>query len=329
MIVFVTTRGHGYTVKSLTNGTFGPALPPVRVMAWEDIFHARRLPRGTYVFTDMERLSAAELELAARLYGAAVGAGLRCLNDPARVRFRYALLYALHAAGMNPFMVYRAEALPRPARFPVFVRGEAGHGLPLTGLLPDQAALEAHLAALQANGTSLRSLLVIEFCAEPIASGAWRRNGTFRIGPAMHFDHAVIENNWLVKSGTFGLATAEMARAERDAVAANEGAEALRPVFELAGIDYGRADHATVGGRQVVYEINTNPNIYPLAKQRLPERDEAQAIARGRFAALLAAIDTQEGGEVQIVPASPPAWQRRFFPLARRLGFMDEPVRPV
>jgi hypothetical protein len=329
MIVFVTTRGHGYTVKSLTDGTFGPALPPVRVMAWEDMFHARRLPRATYIFTDMERLSAAELELAARLHGAAVEAGLRCLNNPARVRFRYALLHALHAEGINPFMVYRAEALPRPARFPVFVRGEAGHGLPLTGLLPDQAALDAHLAALQANGVPLRFLLVVEFCAEPIAPGAWRRNGTFRIGPAMHFDHAVIEDNWLVKTGTFGLATIEMARAERDAAAANEGAAALMPVFELAGIEYGRADHATVGGKDVVYEINTNPNIYPVAKQRLPERDEAQAIARERFAALLAAIDTPEGGDVQITPLSQLAWQRRFFPLARRLGFVDEPVRPV
>jgi hypothetical protein len=329
MIVFVTTRAHAYTVKSLIDGSFGVPLPRVRVAAWEDLFHARRLARATYIFTDMERLSAPELGLAAQLYRTATAAGLHCLNDPARLRFRYALLHALEAANYNPFRVYRAELSPRPERFPVFVRSEANHGLPLTGLLPDQTALNAHLAALQSNGVPLRFLLVIEFCAQPIAPGVWRKDGTFRIGPAMHFDHAVIEDNWLVKTGTYGLATLEMMEAERDAAATNAGAEALRPVFDHACIEYGRADHALVGGRPVVYEINTNPNIYPLLKQRLPVRDEAQQIARRRFAALLAAIDTLSEGEVAIAPALPLKWQHHLLPLVRRLGLMPETQRPV
>ena len=329
MIVFVTTRTHGYTVKPLIDGSFGPAVPRVRLAAWEDLFHARRLPRATYIFTDMERLSPPELSLAAQVYRAAAAAGLRCLNDPARARLRFALLHTLYDTGQNPFAVYRAEASPRPVRFPVFIRGEANHGLLLTGLLPDQAALEAALAGLRDAGTPLRFLLVIEFCAEPIAPGAWRRRGTFRIGPAMHFDHDVIEDKWLVTAGTKGLATEAMTLEERDAAQTNDGAEALRPVFETAGIDYGRADHATAGGRAVVYEINTNPSIHPLQKQRLALRDEAQAFARARYARLLAAIDSPAGADVAIAPALPTRWSDQLAPLGRRLGLSATPPRPV
>ena len=37
--------------------------------------------------------------------------------------------------------------------------------------------------------------------------------------------------------------------------------DAVIEAFKLAGIEYGRADHVSVGGREVIYEINTNPDI--------------------------------------------------------------------
>jgi hypothetical protein len=319
MIIFVTTKRHAYTVASLVDGRLGPSVPQFRAMAWEHLFHARRIPRATYVFTDLERLSPPELFFAAQVYQAATAVGLRCLNNPALVRHRYALLHALHAHGHNPFTVYRAEISPRPERFPVFIRCEADHGFPVTGLLGSQAELDAALVTLHAQGVPLRFMVVIEFCAAPIAPNVWRKFGTFRVGAGMHLDHAVVEDNWLVKYGTPGLTTAAQFAEERDAVAANEGAETLRPAFEIAQIEYGRADHATVNGQEVVYEINTNPHIGRLSRQRSPVRDEALAIARARFLALLAEIDTQEGGKVVIPTAAPSGWRYRLAPIVHRL----------
>ena len=48
---------------------------------------------------------------------------------------------------------------------------------------------------------------------------------------------------------------------EYEFVSTNPFAEALRPVFEIAGVDYGRVDFGLVGGRPQIYEINTNPDI--------------------------------------------------------------------
>ena len=327
MIIFVTTRNHAYTVQSLVDGSFGPTLPRVQTAAWEDIFHARRLPRATYVFTDLERLSASELFYAAEVYQAASAGGLHCLNDPAKVRQRYALLQALYSVGYNPFAVYRAEASPRPKRFPVFIRNEADHGrIKVSELIKDQAVLDEALRALECSAIPLRFMIVIEFCAAPIAPGVWRKFGTFRLGSAMHVDHAVIEDTWLVKSGTIGLSTPEMFADELNVVTNNAGAEALRTAFDVGRIEYGRADHASMHGREVVYEINTNPHIFPLEKQRSPVRDEMLAIGRQRFARFLAAIDTPRDGSVSVAPVLPRVWQHTLTPLARRVGLFPKAI---
>jgi hypothetical protein len=315
MIVFVTTRHHAYTVRNLLDGSFGPPLPAVRHMAWDALLRADHLPQATYILTDLERLTPHERRMAADTYRAIRAAGLRCLNDPARIPTRHALLARLHAAGLNPFRAWRAEeGAPRPNRFPVFLRFEDGHEPPLSDLLPDQAALEAALAALQARGLPLAGVLVVEFCAEPVTPGAWRRYGTFRIGEAMHTDHSVIQDGWWVKAGTLGLSTEAMAEEEYRAARDGRYLPALRPVFELAGVEYGRADHATAEGREVVFEINTNPTLSGPHPQRLPRRAETLELSRWNLARALAAIDSGDGLPVPIEAA--PAvrqWREHSF----------------
>ena len=87
---------------------------------------------------------------------------------------------------------------------------------------------------------------------------------------------------------------------EYEAVKSNRFADVLLPVFEIAGIDYGRADHATIDGRTVVYEINTNPHIGPYVPDPKPLRRETQILARQRLAAAPDAIDTTRKGTVKI-----------------------------
>lgn len=295
MIVFLTVRHHDYTVQSLVNGTFGPRLPQVAVLAYEDTLTATELPAATYIFTDIERLSTWERLLAADLFRALRTAGCHCLNDPARVLTRYPLLRALHREGFNPFRAWRLDDGVQLRKFPVFLRNDADHGRPLSDLLHSQAALDAALAVLAAQGIPLSGLLAIEFHAAPFGEGVWAKLGTFRIGDAITTDHGVIEDEWFVKHGKPGLATPEMFDWEYRHIERNSGAALLGPAFMIAGIEYGRADHTTVNGREVVFEINTNPNIAPVTKQRSPVRDQAIVVARDRFAAALWRLDSGDG----------------------------------
>jgi hypothetical protein len=338
MIVFLATRVHSYTVTSLEDGSFGVALPEVRVIAYEDALLAEDMPRGTYIFTDIERLTLWERMQAAELYRALCDAGCRCLNDPAMVMTRYTLLRTLHHAGVNPFRVWRLDdaiiagiagpssrrgrgwsALTRrlrhrqPApRFPVFLRTEADHDRPLTDPLPTPDALAAAIGALHRQGVPISGVMMIEYCAEPMQDGVWAKFGTARIGDLVSTDHAVIEDNWCVRSGTTDLATPEMFEWEHRNVVTNAYAAAVAAAFRLGHIEYGRADHATVGGREVIYEINTNPNLLPLAPQTSPIRDETLRVGRTRFADGLRAIDGPTGAAIP-VPRSARAERHAYF----------------
>jgi hypothetical protein len=300
MIVFLAVRHHLYTVDSLCRQSFGPVLPMVRAMAYESAFIAQAVPRATYIFTDIERLSNWERMLAADLYRSLREAGMRCLNEPSKILTRYPMLRQLHQAGRNPFNVWRLEDGCADPKFPVFLRHESDHGRPLTELLDTPEALAAAISSLQQAGQPLSGLLGVEFCATPFAPGVWAKFGTFRIGDVFSTDHAVLEDHWCVKYGVKGLAKSDFFEWELAHVAANSFAAPLQTAFELAGIEYGRADHATVSGQEVVYEINTNPDIQPLSPQSSPIRDQMVTIARARYGAALWDLDTVKTGPVKL-----------------------------
>src|SRR5687768_18301081 len=107
MIHFLLTRGHRYTLEKVKSSRQAPAM---RILYYDEVFAKRRLPAATYVFTDLDRLSYWDLELAGHLYVRLKAEGLKVLNNPARVKQRYALLRALHQAGINDFNVYRLDS---------------------------------------------------------------------------------------------------------------------------------------------------------------------------------------------------------------------------
>ena len=317
MIVAITTRGHGDTLASLTNGTFGFPLPKFAVASYDAMICAARVANATYIFTDLERLAPWELRAAGELYRALNERGLRCLNDPGRAMSRVELLRALNAVGINRFNVMRAEERPRPAQFPVLLRHEDDHWRPFGGLFENQAELERALEEIRRTNMPLRGLLVVEFCAEPYAQGLWHKWGTFRVGANLSLDHIAVDDNWLVKRGVWEKLTDAAIKDELEAVRANRFADALKPVFELAGIEFGRADHAPVRGQPVVFEINTNPFIGPYVPDPHLLRRETQAIARRRFAAALDAIDTRANGTVRISKTRFGKRQRRTWLFGR------------
>jgi len=306
MIHFVTTRDHAYTLTHLAERL---GRGRCRVHHYERLFQRKRLPSGTWIFTDQERLSAYELDLAARVAARLEQGGARILNHPARVLRRFDMLNALKQAGINQFSVWRAETSPSPNSFPVFIRNEYDHDAGDCPLIPNQAALAERLAELRARGYSLVGKLVIEFAGEEVCPGVWQRLQTYCIGGAIIAHTNVIDFHWQVKdAGEIGLVESHprfeaFLANEQEFISRNLHAETLRQAFELAHIDYGRADFALVNGRPQIYEINTNPNHADhgeLFRSIHPRRAAIQKFSEDAVERALLATDSAGAGKIRM-----------------------------
>ena len=265
MIYMLTTLDYMCLEDFLTGrgSVFAPQIIPV---PYSTLFRARKLPRGTYVFADLERLSSADLERAAWVWRqlASQGPAVRLLNDPAHLKQRFELLRTLHQQGLNDFDVYRLDEGRAPRRFPVFVRSERQHDAMASGLIAGPQELEQFVKGWRAQGYGLSDTIVTEFCGEQDEHGLYRRYAAFKVGEhiipvdiffARHWEVRGMGNRLVIDEHTL----AEEARFLHD----NPHEDQLRRVFKLACADYGRVDYGVVGGRVQVYEINTNPYVVP------------------------------------------------------------------
>ena len=104
---------------------------------------------------------------------------------------------------------------------------------------------------------------MVEYAAEPVRPGLLPEAGGLAHRAALVPQICVHDDNWLVKYGKLACATPELYEDELGIVRENPYAEPVQRAFEIAGIEYGRADFGLVGGRVQIYEINTNPTLKP------------------------------------------------------------------
>ncbi len=267
----------------------------VRLINYESALAAQRFEKGTYIFGDLDRLHYRDREEAARLYRFLKNEGCRVLNDPARVPSRLALLVALHREGLNGFNAFRATELPASMRFPVFVRNRHEHNRPISDLLSTAEEVASTIADAVCRGTPAEHLIVIEYAAEEFAPGRFRKMAAFRIGERIIPYTVVHDQKWLVKSGILGGGREEDYCFEASVIAENPHREVLQQAFEVAGIEYGRADYGMCGGQVQIYEINTNPHVcrpgkHPSAQRMLNQEANWEAYLQG-----LLAVDSPRG----------------------------------
>jgi hypothetical protein len=320
MILFLTSPGYDDTVEAFVRPGANTDVPHCAAMTYGAMLRSNHTVRAVHVFTDLERLSDSELVTAAGLYRALRKAGIPCLNDPARVMGRYQLLCKLFEEGINPFRVYRADGLPKPVQFPVFVRNESDHKGPISGLLKDQDELDNYLKNLITSGRPLRGLLVIEFAAEPEPDGIWRKTGTCRIGNNHAVHNQILSDNWVIKE--YGVTSDVLQLEEQAAVIANELPDSVRRALEIAGVEWGRADHALFKQRQIIFEINTNPMIRAIDRGGNAIRMETKRISFARICALLRELDWGDGKVMRYRKGQP--WRR--FVESRRIRDLLKPV---
>lgn len=295
MITFLVAAGHRKTHRSLLEESGGPQ---AAVRCYHELFARRRTRLGTYVFTDFDRLDFWELELAADAFRLITSAGARALNDPARVRQRFALLRRLFCEGINRFGVYRIEAGELPKQYPVFLRHESGHGGPLTDLLPNVDALRLAADELLAGGVPERHLVAIEYAAEPTRTGIFRKLAAFRIGDQIVPTISVHDRSWRSKIGERGLAGEELYAEENALLRANPFRDVLMRAFEIARIEYGRADFGLVDGAVQIYEINTNPALPIMRNFPSATRKDSAEFTWRSYIDALSEIDTASEGTI-------------------------------
>ena len=293
MIVFVSTADHAYTHKVLA----APEIPiRVSLVTYAELLRAKAVPRATYVFTDMDRLSLWDLRLAAFAYRRLRDQGVTVLNDPARVATRWGLLRRLHLEGINDFDAYRVEEGVRPRRWPVFLRAEGSHLGPMSDLVHGWDQLQSMIDQFVAQGSPLSSLLIVEFSAQPMRPGLYRKFASFRLGRAEFAHMCVDDDHWIAKTGKRGITPPELYDEERRIVRDNPYGPSVAKAFYIAGIDYGRADFGLVDGRVQIYEINSNPDMEFGNDHPSPVRQESYRIFREHYLGALRAIYTPDAG---------------------------------
>ena len=235
----------------------------VRALRYEEAVDAPigRLPRGIYVFADVERLTPDLTRAAAALRDRLFEAGrmVRALNDPVHSLRRLALLRSLYDCGRNPFQVWPLSEGQTPSRWPVFLRGENDHKGALAGPCADESALLAAARKIEAAGLSRESMLAVEFCDTSDPDGVFRKYGAFRVGERILPRHLFFSRDWMIKEAD--LLDAEKQEEELRYVAENPHGRELHEIFERACIDYGRIDYAVRDGQLIVWEINTHPVV--------------------------------------------------------------------
>jgi hypothetical protein len=264
-MIFYLASPEGSNTMNAYAGSWGPAPGSrIQVLRYDNLREIKLLKRGSYIFSDLERLSPQELKLAQHAWEALSDAEPphRLLNNPSRVLCRYDLLSKLLEKGKNRFRAFRATEPLHSLRFPVFVREENDHNGNLTPLIYNRGDLAWPLRSLRLKGYRLRDLLVVEFCDTSDSAGIFRKYSAFRIGGEILPRHVLFSRNWNLKRPD--LVDPPLAKEQERYLLENPHRSWLSEIFDLAGIEYGRIDYSMMGNEPQTWEINTNPMVRQL-----------------------------------------------------------------
>ena len=260
----------------------------IHVIFIEELFKLKRLPVGSFLFCDIERLDKEHRELLAQVYEQleSFGPPMRLFNHPLKAKNRLELLDAMYRAGVNPYRAFPAANVPADLRFPAFIRvGQDHHGA-RTEPLSSWGELEQKLIAALMSGWALDRLLVIEYCDTADGTGTFAKYNAYRVGDRIVPRGVTFGQEWQLK----GRDASAVWRADLkwEYVRSNPYAGQLMNVFQLANIEFGRIDYSVKDGKIVVWEINTAPVFSngPPSEQSEERREIHQFTADGLAGAL-------------------------------------------
>ena len=306
MIVYAATQRNLYTLREFIEDNPERLSNRVRLIGYGTLFRQTELPKATYIFSDLERLTVSGLQYIAWIWKqlAASDPRIRLVNDPLRVKRRYELLRHLYAQGINSFNVRRAADVVSGCRFPAFLRRESDHYGPTTPLIGNEDDLAAAIAALATAGSFRDDHIVTEFCGAPDDTGAYVKYGCFRVGDRIMPQNRLVGRQWCVKKFEYFDETV-IAR-DLAYIKSTDHNEAVRRVFDIAEVEYGRVDYSIVDGRLEFYELNTNPHNSYREMDEIPEsRNYFTPLFIDALLALDCPADPAERVAIEPAPAAP------------------------
>ncbi|QDU94591.1 hypothetical protein [Lignipirellula cremea] len=308
MIVLFTTQRHSYTHQSLVKSQE----LNFKTQSYEKLFRDFTLPRATYIFGDLDRLDFWDLECAARLYNDLRDKGMRVFNNPAKFRSRYQLLRKLYRDGHNGFNVWQADDVVPDEAYPVFLRTDCAHRGVMSELIHTPKELASGIKSLIERSVPIREIVVIQYAAEPVAPGLFRKHGSLKVGDRIIPRPCVHEDHWVAKYGVEGIASDALYEEDYQLIKENAYSETIEAVFAASELDYGRADFGIFRGQPQIYEINTNPTIpSPCLEHPSPVRLETSRLARAQLLEAFQEIDgPMTGKSIQL--AHPPSLRQRI-----------------
>jgi len=294
LIYYLVTKPFSNTIRSFL-ATWGKTLKhKVRVIHYHKAFRQRHFSPGTYIFSDIERLSVRETEHAASIHDALMarwGNRFAILNHPTGSMKRYELLRALYNAGINQHNAFRVTEGRLPEKYPVFIRGADDHGGAATELIHSEDELCNEIDALNRRGISREDKIIVEFCDTADSSGIYRKYSAFNIDGAIIPRHVCSSRDWQVKFPD--LSSPELIQEELDFLSNNDHRAELNLFLAEDGIRYGRIDYGMRNGNIQVWEINTNPRIASFVSAENPAREKTHNHFIERFSR---AFDTLDNG---------------------------------
>jgi hypothetical protein len=325
MITLFISRRHTYTVKPFLTTWCPSGTRPLQLISYQSLHRIESIRQGPLIFSDIDRLTPCQRELALSLCEAIEESQRQSLilNHPLTVMTRERLLARLWEVGWNHYRIHPCAAEPAlPLRFPVFIRRIHDHNGPLTRLIHDRLELRNRIHALTLAGELPDRLMIIEYLDTRGADGLFRKYSAFRIGNQIIPGHIIFSRHWVAKDSP----PEPVREEERQFLHENPHREALMHIFKEAFIEYGRIDYSLHEGNIQVWEINTNPILiyekYRYAKEMLPLK---QLLADRLNEALgetakIGGNRLSSGGEVQPIrpplPSSPLLrWGRRLRPV--------------
>ncbi len=301
-VTFVMSHDHRYTARALL-GPLAARQVQLDCLSYERLFALSRIGRGSFIFTDFDRLSPMEVEVARRLFHRLRAEGVAVLNDPGQFRPRHAMLAMLERRGMNRISIWWPAAGEMPDRFPVLLRTLAAHRGPIGDLCTSAEEAEAALERALAQGRVLADLAFLTFAAEPNADGVWQKHAAFRLGDTIVRANTVNDAGWMVKTGTRGIASPEVYAQELAEMSDYPHRDYVMGMFQAVGIDYGRIDFAIVEGRPTTYEINSNPFVPGAGSHPDPSRAQTQRMVLDQLADAIAAFaSSRKGPWIDLLP---------------------------
>ena len=232
-----------------------------RVVPTESLPTFTSVSPGVYVLSALDQLSPKLFAFVTAFHEALDGRpDVRFLNHPSKTWQRPRLLDELHKRGHNQFRAVKITADFTSLRYPVFLRDWRSHGGPISPMLRTAAQVEAAVGRALVQGHEPDNLLVVEFCDTADVEGYYRKYAAFVVGGHVVPRSLSYSRQWMLKFGGSEFSR-EMVDEENAYLVENPHEAALKELFSVAGIEYGRIDYSMKDGRIQTWEINLNPTI--------------------------------------------------------------------